>query len=63
MKNQKGKLSLDELKVQSFVTSIDAEKAEKILGGAAGHPTHTGKTDKHAGCTCAPKEVSLSFGA
>lgn len=57
MKNQKGKLSLDEIKVQSFVTSIDEVKAQKILGGAASHPTHTEETDKHETCTCAPDKT------
>ncbi len=65
MNNKKEKLSLDELKVQSFVTSIDEEKAQKILGGAAGHPTHTEETDKHETCTCDPgkKEALQSFRA
>ncbi len=57
MKNQKVKLSLDEIKVQSFVTSIDEEKAQKILGGAASHPTHTEDTDKHETCTCDPNKT------
>ncbi|TRX51724.1 hypothetical protein FNH22_23460 [Fulvivirga sp. M361] len=52
MKNLNSKLSIEELKVQSFVTSIDEEKAQKILGGAASHPTHTEETDTHETCTC-----------
>ena len=54
MKNQNNKLNIDELKVQSFVTSLDEEKTQKILGGAVAHPTHTDETDKHETCTCDP---------
>lgn len=52
MKDHNNMLSLDDLRVQSFITSIDEEKAQKILGGAASHPTHTEDTDKHETCTC-----------
>ncbi|UII26793.1 pinensin family lanthipeptide [Fulvivirga maritima] len=61
MNNQNGKLSLDDLKVQSFATSIDEEKAQKILGGAASHPTHTEDTDTHETCTCDASKTSLEI--
>ncbi len=43
-------VSLDDLKVESYITSIDADKAQKIAGGVS-HPTHTKKTDKEHVCT------------
>lgn len=53
MKRQKIKLSLDELQVESFVTSMDADMLQKIAGGFSPdtddpdvcHPTHTVQTD------------------
>lgn len=53
MKRQKIKLSLDELQVESFVTSMDADILQKIAGGFSAdtddpdicHPTHTFPTD------------------
>lgn len=43
-------VSLDDLKLESYITSIDAEKAKRIAGGAASHDTHTQKTDKQHVC-------------
>ncbi|WPV66367.1 pinensin family lanthipeptide [Chitinophaga sp. LS1] len=51
------KLSLDDLQLESFVTSIDSEMAARLSGGlgALEHPTHTEPTDTedtpHAQCT------------
>jgi hypothetical protein len=52
------KLNLDDLQLESFVTSIDSEMAMRLAGGASApntHPTHTEKTDvddtPHAKCT------------
>lgn len=61
MKNSKSKLTLDELQVESFVTSIDSEVSQHIAGGLGliSHPTHTGRTDRHAGCTCAISSFGL----
>lgn len=41
------KLSIDDLKIDSFVTSIDSEMNMRLAGGLAGqsHPTHTVATD------------------
>ncbi|RBL89124.1 pinensin family lanthipeptide [Chitinophaga flava] len=41
------KLSIDDLKIDSFVTSIDSEMNMRLAGGLAGqsHPTHTLQTD------------------
>lgn len=63
MKNSKSKLTLDELQVESFVTSISSEVSQHIAGGlaVASHPTHTGRTDRHAGCTCANQFQGASF--
>lgn len=63
MKNSKNKLTLDELQVESFVTSINSEVSQHIAGGMgiAKHPTHTGRTDRHAGCTCANQLQGPAF--
>jgi len=65
MKDPKSKLSLDELQVESFVTSIDAELSQRIAGGlgAATHPTHTQKSDPlhPQECTCASQEQAFAF--
>ncbi|UCJ09674.1 pinensin family lanthipeptide [Chitinophaga pendula] len=48
------KLSLDDLKIESFVTSIDSEMSMRLAGGLAAqsHPTHTQQTDdEHHFCT------------
>lgn len=48
------RLSLDDLKIDSFVTSIDSEMNMRLAGGLAGqsHPTHTLPTDdEHHLCT------------
>ncbi|WP_217603650.1 pinensin family lanthipeptide [Chitinophaga sp. GbtcB8] len=41
------KLSIDDLKIESFVTSIDSEMNMRLAGGLANqsHPTHTLATD------------------
>ncbi|NSL87710.1 pinensin family lanthipeptide [Chitinophaga solisilvae] len=41
------KLSLEDLKIESFVTSIDSEMSMRLAGGLAAqaHPTHTERTD------------------
>ena len=41
------KFNLDDLQLESFVTSIDSEMAMRLAGGsaAASHPTHTQPTD------------------
>jgi hypothetical protein len=52
--DQKLKLSLDELKIESFVTSIDSEMNARLFGGLGSdeHPTHTEITDdEHHECT------------
>ncbi|MEC5147015.1 pinensin family lanthipeptide [Chitinophaga sp. 212800010-3] len=54
--SDKIKLSLDDLKIESFVTSIDSEMNMRLAGGLAGqsHPTHTQRTDdEHHFCTTA----------
>ncbi|PKV52594.1 hypothetical protein ATE84_4714 [Aquimarina sp. MAR_2010_214] len=61
MKNSKSKLTLDELQVESFVTSISSEVSKHIAGGVLAHPTHTGATDRHAGCTCANRVQGPAF--
>ncbi len=38
---KKKKLKLDDLKVQSFVTSLDNEKSKKIQGGTNSGPMYT----------------------
>ncbi|MBC9932020.1 pinensin family lanthipeptide [Chitinophaga qingshengii] len=40
-------LSIDDLKIDSFVTSLDNEMNMRLAGGLAGqsHPTHTLQTD------------------
>lgn len=51
------KLSLEDLQLESFVTSIDSEMAQRLAGGLGRleHPTHTQPTDTddvpHAKCT------------
>jgi hypothetical protein len=48
------KLNLDELKIESFVTSIDSEMNMRLFGGFGSeeHPTHTEQTDdEHHFCT------------
>ncbi len=44
MKNSK-KLSLDELKVQSFVTNLDAENQKNVMGGRFHDPSHDTHTE------------------
>lgn len=57
MKNQKKeRLNLEDLQVQSFVTSLDSEVERNIMGGAMADPshvTHTVKTTdpQHPNCT------------
>lgn len=55
MKEQqsKVKLTIDELKIESFVTSINNEMNMRLSGGfASEHPTHTEVTDvEHHECT------------
>jgi hypothetical protein len=52
---QNMKLTIDELKIESFVTSIDSEMNMRLAGGFASeeeHPTHTSITDtEHHLCT------------
>jgi hypothetical protein len=45
--SEKIKLSLEDLQLESFVTSIDSEMAMRLAGGlgASDHPTHTQPTD------------------
>ena len=66
MKNAKIKFSVEELKVESFVTSLDAELAQRLAGGIgeASHPTHTQKTDPlHPDeCTCPSILQDAGFG-
>jgi hypothetical protein len=51
------KLNLEDLQLESFVTSIDSEMAQRLSGGLGSleHPTHTQPTDTddvpHAKCT------------
>lgn len=47
------KLTIDELKIESFVTSISNEMNMRLAGGfASEHPTHTEVTDdEHHLCT------------
>lgn len=46
------KLSINELKIESFVTSIDSEMNMRLFGGFASEPTHTEPTDQeHHECT------------
>lgn len=52
MKNaEKMQLSIDDLKIESFVTSLDNELSAKLMGGLGlapqEHPTHTIKTQDH----------------
>ncbi|QJB39381.1 pinensin family lanthipeptide [Chitinophaga oryzae] len=56
MKEQSNNLQLniDDLKIDSFVTSLDNEMNMRLAGGLAGqsHPTHTLQTDdEHHLCT------------
>lgn len=52
---QNMKLTIDELRIESFVTSIDSELNMRLAGGFASeeeHPTHTERTDpEHHRCT------------
>ncbi|GAA5042579.1 hypothetical protein GCM10011506_45220 [Marivirga lumbricoides] len=42
MKNSKSeKLNLEDLQVQSFVTSLDSEVEKNVLGGLDTDPSHT----------------------
>ncbi len=58
MKNsKKEKLNLEDLQVQSFVTSLDSEVEKNVMGGLhidPSHPTHTEPSDplhpKQCGC-------------
>ncbi|MET3114170.1 hypothetical protein AAKU52_001903 [Pedobacter sp. CG_S7] len=65
MKNSKSKLSLDELQVESFVTSIGSELSQRIAGGLGveTHPTHTEASDpKHPKeCTCPSQAHEFAF--
>ncbi|MCW3466697.1 pinensin family lanthipeptide [Chitinophaga nivalis] len=47
------KLNLEDLKIESFVTSLDSEMNKRLAGGLAGasHPTHTEPTDDEHPCT------------
>ncbi|MCF6407046.1 MULTISPECIES: pinensin family lanthipeptide [Chitinophaga] len=51
MKENQFRLTLDDLRIESFVTSIDSEMNSRLAGGIAGHdatdshPTHTELTD------------------
>ncbi|WP_293788566.1 pinensin family lanthipeptide [uncultured Pedobacter sp.] len=64
MKELKRKLTLDELKVDSLVTSISSEVSQRLAGGLgeSTHPTHTEKTDPQhpKDCTCPSQSASLS---
>ncbi len=64
MKDQKRKLTLDELRVDSFVTSISSEVSQRLAGGLGDetHPTHTEKTDPQhpKDCTCPSQSIGLS---
>jgi hypothetical protein len=44
--NKKSALSLNALKLESFITSVDSAKAKRIVGGYASEPTHTTAADK-----------------
>jgi hypothetical protein len=65
MKNSKSKLSLDELQVESFVTSMSSEVSQRIAGGLGEvtHPTHTQKSDPQhpTECTCASQSQAFAF--
>lgn len=53
--DQNFKLSIDELKIESFVTSLENEMNMRLFGGFGSeeeHPTHTEQTDdEHHFCT------------
>lgn len=56
--SEKVEFNLDDLKLESFVTSINSELAMRLAGGASvpvEHPTHTQQTDvgdtPHVKCT------------
>jgi hypothetical protein len=52
--DQNFRLSIDELKIESFVTSIENEMNMRLFGGFGSeeHPTHTEQTDdEHHFCT------------
>ncbi len=49
-KNQKAALKLQDLKVESFITTLDPAKAKRIVGGYASHPTHTTAQDTQHIC-------------
>lgn len=57
MKTQNIRLNLEDLQLESFVTSIDSEMAARLSGGlgALSHDTHTEPTDTedepHPECT------------
>lgn len=40
-KSKNAKLTLEDLQVQSFVTSLDAEVEQKVMGGDLTDPSHT----------------------
>lgn len=44
--NKKSALSLNALKLESFITSVDSAKAKRIVGGYVSEPTHTTAADK-----------------
>jgi hypothetical protein len=50
-KNQKADLKLQDLKVESFITSVDPAKAKRIVGGYSEHPTHTTAQDTQHVCS------------
>lgn len=65
MKNSKSKLTLDELQLESFVTSIGSEMSQRIAGGLgeASHPTHTQQSDPQhpKECTCPGQVQEFAF--
>lgn len=64
MKSNKLKLSIDDLKIESFVTSMDNELSARLMGGFGvdgGHPTHTEKTkDFEPGHICTTVQCSAA---
>jgi hypothetical protein len=45
-KNPKASLSLNALKLESFITNVDSAKAKRIAGGYASEAGHTTAADK-----------------
>lgn len=64
MKSNKLKLSIDDLKIESFVTSMDSELSARLMGGLGmdtDHPTHTEKTeDFEPGHICTTVQCSAA---